>query len=141
MKPSDSVTLMEGGGRNSELPRNNNFNHTHQAGYSAEKVYPNRSHTLDDNEILMSPRPGAFDNASNPMSPVRQRPDYITEGESSTADMTRATKYQSSTKMRLSKQQASNVEAHGMSATIHTSADHEALPNVKGAIRTKRTAH
>ena len=73
MKPSDSVTLMEtGNGRNSELPRNNNFHQTHQAGYSAEKVYPNRSHTLDDNEPqLMSPRTNGFDANSNPMSPVR----------------------------------------------------------------------
>jgi len=87
MKPSDSVQLMEANGRASELPpRNANFHNTQQAGYSAEKVYPTRSHTLDDNEMLLTNRTnGTFE--SNPMSPVRQRGiQYITEGDNTTAD-------------------------------------------------------
>lgn len=51
---------------------------------------------------LMSPRT-AFDPNTNPMSPNRLRGGNTTVDENSTTDQTRATKYQSSQKMRLSK--------------------------------------
>ena len=72
------------------------------------------------------------------MSPDRRM--YDTDG--STADMSRA-KYGSTQKMRVTKK-GSSVEpasSHLMSATIHTTADPESLPIVKGAMRSNKTGH
>ena len=99
---------------------------------------------MDDHELLATNRTmGAGFSDPSTMSPIRPRGvEYITEGENSTQDMTRTGQYKSAQKVRLGKKSSADPGGHhGMSATIHTTADVDSLPNVKGAIRSKRTIH
>ena len=121
------------------MAQHRNFNSTQPVGHfqSEEKAYPNRQ-GMDDGDLIPTNR--NFHDM-NTMSPQRQRGvEYITEGENSTADMTRTAQYRSAQKMRIGKKTSADPGAHGMSATIHTTTDGE-LPNVKGAMRSKRTIH
>ena len=108
---------------------------TSQGDFSAEKAYPGRSHTLDDAETS---GPVPFNNAMSPAGRGRGAVEYLSpDHDNSTQDMSNLGNYKSAQKIRLTKKQAAESQPFGMSATIHTTAD--ALPNVKGATRSKRT--
>ena len=51
---------MEASGRHSAMEyghgHRTNFNHTQQVGYSPQKPYPGRSHTLDENDMAQTER-------------------------------------------------------------------------------------
>ena len=83
---------------------------------------------------------------SSTISPQRNRNGigYITDDQT-TNDISRTNvgAYNSTQKIRLGKKSVEQMSPsnHGMSATIHTSAEKEGLPNVRGASKSKRTVH
>lgn len=68
--------------------------------------------------------------------------DYATDDQT-TNDASRAHKYASNQKVRLTKKASVDpTPHHGMSATIHMNpGDSNGLPNVRGAQKSKRTVH
>lgn len=129
MKPSESTGAMH----EHSAAVHRAFNQTQNAQFSEEKMPRNF-----DDELVQAP-----EYLSTTMSPGRHRGrnanNFTTADDATTADATRANAYQSAQKVRLAKK--SSVEGgnhmHGMSATIHTT--NEALPNVRGASKSKRT--
>lgn len=111
------------------------FNQTQNAQFSEQKM-PRGF----DEELNQTP-----DYLSTTMSPQRHRGrngnDFATADDATTADATRANAYQSAQKVRLAKKSTEPNNVHGMSATIHSTLDHDALPNVRGASKSKRTVN